>query len=205
MLLDSNLRPWLLEVNVSPSLHSASVLDETVKACLIRDTLNIVGFHVPSDRKTVSNFPATNSSTTSVLIESHDESTYIPRYDSRLYTLNITNTERYKHFTFVSKPNRNDYLDRILNELTPDDVRQLIIHEDEQAELGSFNRIFPTQDTHEYLKYMEKKRYYNLLLDAWETKYHNSRAKGIKLLRKLCQDGVHLRVPRKYENAKLYA
>ena len=31
VLLDSNLKPWLLEVNISPSLHSTSSLDLSVK------------------------------------------------------------------------------------------------------------------------------------------------------------------------------
>lgn len=185
MLLDSNLKPWLLEVNVSPSLHSSSLLDETVKAHLVHDTLNIVGFHIPAVGKKVLGAPNVSC------------------YDNRIYSTNITNTERYKHFTFISKPNRNDYLDRILNELTPDDVRQLITHEDEQSQLGSFQKIFPTHETHPFLKYLEKKRYYNLLLDAWETKYHNCREKGIQLIREYCQNRVHLRVPRRQENVKL--
>lgn len=31
VLLDENLKPWLLEVNISPSLHSTSSLDLSVK------------------------------------------------------------------------------------------------------------------------------------------------------------------------------
>lgn len=34
VLLDSDLKPWLLEVNISPSLHSTSSLDLSVKVCL---------------------------------------------------------------------------------------------------------------------------------------------------------------------------
>ena len=47
MILDEKLRPWLLEVNISPSLHSASSLDHSVKGPLIADLLNMVGFHIP--------------------------------------------------------------------------------------------------------------------------------------------------------------
>ena len=43
ILLDSELKPWLLEVNLSPSLACESPLDTTIKANLIADTLNLVG------------------------------------------------------------------------------------------------------------------------------------------------------------------
>ena len=43
ILLDSKLKPWLLEVNISPSLSSSSPLDKKIKTCLICDALNLVG------------------------------------------------------------------------------------------------------------------------------------------------------------------
>ena len=50
ILLDSKLKPWLLEVNISPSLSSSSALDKKIKTVLICDTLNLVGVY-PYDRK----------------------------------------------------------------------------------------------------------------------------------------------------------
>jgi Tubulin-tyrosine ligase family len=41
-LLDAKGRPWLLEVNHSPSFHTDSALDVAVKDALIRDTLRLV-------------------------------------------------------------------------------------------------------------------------------------------------------------------
>jgi len=46
VLLDSALRPWLLEVNISPSLHSSSPLDLAVKGPLVRELFNLAGFQV---------------------------------------------------------------------------------------------------------------------------------------------------------------
>jgi tubulin polyglutamylase TTLL4 len=43
ILIDSKLKPWLLEVNISPSLSSSSPLDKKIKTMLICDTLNLVG------------------------------------------------------------------------------------------------------------------------------------------------------------------
>lgn len=42
-LLDSDLNPWLLEVNLAPSLTADSPIDFHVKSNLIVDMLNLVG------------------------------------------------------------------------------------------------------------------------------------------------------------------
>ena len=41
-MLDSQLKPWLLEVNQSPSFKTDSQLDRRVKGELIRDTLTLL-------------------------------------------------------------------------------------------------------------------------------------------------------------------
>lgn len=43
ILIDSNYKPWVLEVNLSPSLATDSSLDLFVKGNLVADTLNLVG------------------------------------------------------------------------------------------------------------------------------------------------------------------
>ena len=43
ILLDSDLKPWLVEVNLSPSLAPDSPLDMTIKTSLLTDTFNMVG------------------------------------------------------------------------------------------------------------------------------------------------------------------
>ena len=40
VLLDTNLKPWLLEVNISPSLHSTSSLDLSVKVFIVLKIIN---------------------------------------------------------------------------------------------------------------------------------------------------------------------
>ncbi len=45
VILDSNLNPHLLEVNVSPSLMGSSPLDRKIKGMLIADTLHVVGMY----------------------------------------------------------------------------------------------------------------------------------------------------------------
>lgn len=43
IILDSDLKPWILEVNLSPSLAFDSPLDFHIKSNLIVDVLNVVG------------------------------------------------------------------------------------------------------------------------------------------------------------------
>lgn len=43
IILDQDLKPWILEVNLSPSLAYDSPLDYHIKSNLIVDLLNIVG------------------------------------------------------------------------------------------------------------------------------------------------------------------
>ena len=43
ILIDDNLKPWVLEVNVSPSLNSSAPLDRKIKTSLIVDILNLIG------------------------------------------------------------------------------------------------------------------------------------------------------------------
>lgn len=87
------------------------------------------------------------------------------------------------------------YLSPILDELTPDDVRCLLLAEDELARSAPLERILPAPNSHRYIGFTEHPRYYNRLLDAWEHRYCHNRADGITLLQSLCAQKVHLQVP----------
>mmetsp|Transcript_28949 Transcript_28949/g.43695 ORF Transcript_28949/g.43695 Transcript_28949/m.43695 type:complete len:246 (+) Transcript_28949:421-1158(+) len=43
VLIDERLNPWLLEINLSPSLACDSPLDQKIKGSLVTDLLNLVG------------------------------------------------------------------------------------------------------------------------------------------------------------------
>ncbi|CAI2725255.1 unnamed protein product [Schistosoma spindalis] len=49
IILDADLKPWLLEVNVSPSLHTNTQLDDEVKTAVVKDMFNVCGFQLPPD------------------------------------------------------------------------------------------------------------------------------------------------------------
>lgn len=50
ILLDDALRPWLLEINLSPSLNTDSNLDLKIKGAMIADMFTMMGV-VPPDQQ----------------------------------------------------------------------------------------------------------------------------------------------------------
>ncbi len=188
VLLDSSLKPWLIEVNISPSLHSSSPLDLEVKSPLATEVFNIVRYHVPNK--------ISAKAQKSILKKLNMEDVSQLCLDPRLYTFDLSKADKAKQNRICAcAERRDDYLTKALDRLTPDDVRCLIRAEDEMAQLTRFQRIFPTQETHKYFKYFQQPRYYNLLLDAWEHAYGDCRPAGIDRLERLCQEKVHLKVP----------
>lgn len=53
ILIDQNLKPWLLEVNHSPSFHTDGLVDKEVKNALIRDTFTMLNIRASDKRKVV--------------------------------------------------------------------------------------------------------------------------------------------------------
>jgi hypothetical protein len=52
VLIDSDLRPWLLEVNVLPSFSASSGLDKRIKTSCLSDVFNTIGI-VPYNKKKI--------------------------------------------------------------------------------------------------------------------------------------------------------
>lgn len=168
-------------MNISPSLQSSSPLDIAVKGPLIKNVFNIAGYQLPA------------------CIPSEEAEKLAQRYqldlvcqDYRLHRTTLSYQERHKQSLYANLRNREDYLDEIIEDLTPDDVRYLITYEDELTQLGRFEKIFPTTTSHQYLQYFDVPRYYNMLFDAWEAKYGDNRDEGITRLQKLCKTKYHL-------------
>ena len=51
ILIDKNLKAWLIEVNLAPSLGCSSKLDLDIKSNLVKDLLNMVGIHPKLSKK----------------------------------------------------------------------------------------------------------------------------------------------------------
>lgn len=113
-------------MNISPSLHSSSPLDLAVKGPLVRDLMNMAGYQIPNKL---------SSQVQTELAESLGVESDLC-FDRRLYTTALSNVERLKHVTFQQTESRDDYMETILQDLTPDDIRHLIQYEDELTQIG---------------------------------------------------------------------
>ena len=52
VMLDADMRPWLIEVNVSPDLAETAPLDKQLKHALAADMLHVVGVRMPGGAAT---------------------------------------------------------------------------------------------------------------------------------------------------------
>ncbi|XP_030065121.1 tubulin monoglutamylase TTLL4 [Microcaecilia unicolor] len=184
IMLDENLKPWILEVNISPSLHSNSALDINIKGQMIRDLLNLAGFVLPPKEDIIANNVSASSSSISLSSLEKEK----PRV-----TIDLFPEEKMKRAYYLSqKLPDEDFYSSILDTLTPDDVRILVETEDEFTRRGCFERVFPSPISSRYLRFFEQLRYLNILTDQWEQKYYWNKERGIDLLRRLCLRNFHM-------------
>nr|XP_031308049.1 tubulin polyglutamylase TTLL4 isoform X1 [Camelus dromedarius] len=183
IMLDENLKPWVLEVNISPSLHSNSPLDISIKGQMIRDLLNLAGFVLPNAEDVTFSSSSSSSSTTSLPSSLRDRCQMAPEY--------FTAQKMKKAYYLTQKIPDQDFYASVLDVLTPDDVRVLVEMEDEFSRRGQFERIFPSRISSRYLRFFEQPRYFNILTTQWEQKYHGNKLKGVDLLRSWCYKGFH--------------
>ncbi|XP_074659233.1 uncharacterized protein LOC141911990 isoform X2 [Tubulanus polymorphus] len=181
IMLDETLKPWIIEVNISPSLHSNSQLDINIKGQMIKDLFNIAGFQIPLKSDVVPQ-PSEKGDTSKNSIPAELCT------DKRLWSTNLSPDERAKHAYYCQR--HNDEL-TLLDTLTPDDIRMLIELLDEDSRKGGFQRVFPCIHSHKYLRFFEQPRYYNLLCDSWVRKYYRTEARGAVRLDSYCQKFIH--------------
>ncbi|XP_067336002.1 tubulin polyglutamylase TTLL5 isoform X3 [Channa argus] len=154
VLIDSNLKPWLLEVNLSPSLACDSPLDLKIKASMIADMLSLVGFvcQDPLSRQPCSDRVSLDPS----LKHSAAQRTQRKGFASA----SNSETEKSKDKQGSNKCKRDSTLT-----LTAEEVKVLRRIQEEYDRRGGFIRIFPTAETWElYGGYLESKTSMNYML-----------------------------------------
>ncbi|OQR93883.1 tubulin polyglutamylase [Achlya hypogyna] len=142
MMLDADLEPWLIEVNVSPSLMGSSPLDKRIKGLLMSDIFHLVGHPAPTELAPVS---GNNSSEKKK-----------PSSTSR------------KLFDVVHDPKTTQLDASHLALFCDDDWDIVYTMEDEMDRRGHFQRIYPTEAAEDpYAAYFSCSRYANRLCQKW--------------------------------------
>ena len=141
ILLDSNLKPWLMEVNVCPSLNSSSPIDRKIKTTLLCDIMNLVG------------------------VQPYNKKKYEEECKKRLLGLSLE-TRKYvaKNYYEILDLDETNCLEK----LSADDWNILFDTDEEWYRKGTFERIFPLRENVDtYSKYFEYQRYNNLIVWQW--------------------------------------
>ncbi|XP_041668190.1 tubulin polyglutamylase TTLL5 isoform X2 [Cheilinus undulatus] len=162
VLIDSSLKPWLLEVNLSPSLACDAPLDLKIKASMIADMFSLVGFvcqdplsrQPRSDRVTLD--PSLKPQAAQRNQKPHSASTAQAHSRVRQRPATASNSE-----TEVSQDKQGDST----LSLTAEEIKVLRRIKEEYERRGGFIRIFPTAETWElYGGYLESKTSMNYML-----------------------------------------
>ncbi|XP_039088145.1 tubulin polyglutamylase TTLL5 isoform X7 [Hyaena hyaena] len=156
VLIDSTLKPWLLEVNLSPSLACDAPLDLKIKASMISDMFTVVGF--------VCQDPTQRASTRPVYptFESSRRNPYQKPQRSR--PLSASDAEM-KNLVGSAREKVPGKLGGSVLGLSMEEIKVLRRVKEENDRRGGFIRIFPTSETWEiYGSYLEHKTSMNYML-----------------------------------------
>jgi len=142
VLVDQNLVPWLLEVNILPSFSSSSPLDKRIKTRLIAETLTLVGLR-PFDHRLIGQ--ALREEREGQVSGLHTKVQAAPKS----HTLNTLTQST-------------------LWELGQAEWTTIAEAHDEFMRRGSLQRVFPTEDgVDRYTDLFACPRYANLVLAKW--------------------------------------
>lgn len=155
ILLDEKLKPWLLEVNVCPSLSSSSPLDKTIKTTLLCDILHLAGFQL-YDRKKFEKDQERQAKHRLLGFEAQakkkdskdlkDLRDVKGANETPAPQTNSSSPSKRGLASLSSSPEkdmRNRKLTEWAETLTEDDWEVLATFEEEQQRRGHFSRIFP--------------------------------------------------------------
>jgi tubulin polyglutamylase TTLL4 len=143
ILVDDTLRPWLMEVNVCPSLSSSSPMDRRIKHMLLVDVLNLIGVEYFQKKRYAE------------LKKREKEWLFVNRSDKKTFSKNINSLEELNYRNCIEL-------------LSPEDWQVLFECREEEHRYGHFERIFPLKsNVDRLLPLFEIPRYNNLMVAKW--------------------------------------
>jgi len=153
VLIDEDLKPWLLEVNICPSLSSGSPLDKRIKTKLVADTLTLVGINpLPSLYRTFGSCKRTSSDMADVLPEQDGDNVYARMPPPEVLA---------KRKARLALANRAEDALALFDEYAWDII---VKAHDEDMRSGGLERIYPSSDGAQYTPYFTEESYANLVL-----------------------------------------
>jgi len=154
VLIDQELKPWLLEVNICPSLSSGSPLDKRIKTKLVSDTLTLVGVRpLPSLYRDFDCCKHASPEMTDA-VQEEDDSNFARRPPpERLACLK----------TRLLRANGTDAL-ALFDEYAWDII---VKAQEEEMRSGGLEKIFPTAEAAQYTAFLTEESYANLVLRKW--------------------------------------
>lgn len=168
IMIDDELQPWLVEVNVTPSLSSSSPFDKKLKTQLICDSLTLIGI-IPFKR--VEGEPLQNHidqahathmkeiqklfSTRARIARSHKgKDTSKKQGKDQIGGQEGDSSEDEESSEFDEESTRMDEIDALkrlkLGELTSEELDIILEYEEQGFRLGKYERIFPLSENIEY-------------------------------------------------------
>ncbi|XP_041358202.1 tubulin polyglutamylase TTLL7-like isoform X2 [Gigantopelta aegis] len=131
VLIDGKLKPWLLEINRSPSFNTDERIDYDIKSALIEDTFRLLNIKQSDKRR---NLAAQKAEAQKRLFRT-----------GKKVEVDITEIEKHK----VSIERRKEELKELLSRVRKTAARE----EFENKNCGRFRRIFPCEDKARQEKY----------------------------------------------------
>lgn len=147
ILIDDKMRPWLLEVNVGPSLSSSAPIDKRIKTTLMCDIYTLVGI-APYDRKK------------------------LKKIENQKKQRRLVHSERPQQHSSLQAVLECNSLDEL--KLSQSEINVLMELEEENHRKGHFDRIFPKKSNIDlYSQYFESDRLLNWI--TWKYLKHPNR------------------------------
>ncbi|XP_032261522.1 tubulin polyglutamylase TTLL5 isoform X8 [Phoca vitulina] len=213
VLIDSTLKPWLLEVNLSPSLACDAPLDLKIKASMISDMFTVVGFVCQDPAQRASTrpiYPTFESSRRNPFQKpQRPVSAQCQSSDAKLRSRPLSASDaEMKNLVGSAREKVPGKLGGSVLGLSMEEIKVLRRVKEENDRRGGFIRIFPTSETWEiYGSYLEHKTSMNYML---ATRLFQDRGNPRRSLltgrTRLAADGApELKVESMNSKAKLHA
>ncbi|XP_071149043.1 tubulin polyglutamylase TTLL7-like isoform X1 [Mytilus edulis] len=133
VLLDRNLKPWLLEINRSPSFGTDEKIDWDIKSALIENTIKLLNIKVSDKRRNIN-------------AQKQEAQKRLYRTGKRPDAPDVSEYEKRRiHFE-----KRKEELKELLARIKKQSLRE----DYDNRNMGKFRRIFPTEDKARQEKYV---------------------------------------------------